>query len=59
MFGARPILHISRIKVNMLLVTAASISDVDFLFLVGDISTLQYHVLYLNMLVDHVLGLNI
>ena len=32
--------------------TAASISDVDILLLVGDISTLQDHVLYLNMLVD-------
>jgi len=42
----------------MLMDTAASISDVDILLLVGDISTLQDHVLYLNMLVDHVLYLN-
>jgi hypothetical protein len=36
----------------MLLDIAASISDVDILPLVGDISTLQDHVLYLNMLLD-------
>ena len=42
----------------MSLDTAASISDVNILLLVGDISTLQYNVLYLNMLVDHVLDLN-
>jgi len=37
---------------------SASVSNINTLLLVGDISTLQDHVLDLNMLVDHVLDLN-
>ena len=41
-----------------MLLDPASVSDINVLLLVGDISTLLDHVLDLNMLVDHVLDLN-